>query len=116
MAQDKAAPAPADKAAPAKATPADVGYFLGMSVGQNLAAQGFEMKDLTAEGFSKGLADGLGGKEPQMTDAMLQACSEAIEAALQTRRQEMMEQMKKEGAANWRKASCSWKRTPRKRA
>ncbi len=103
MAQDKAAPAPADKAAPAKATPADVGYFLGMSVGQNLAAQGFEMKDLTAEGFSKGLADGLGGKEPQMTDAMLQACSEAIEAALQTRRQEMMEQMKKEGAANLEK-------------
>ncbi len=68
-----------------------------MSVGQQLAGQGFKMADLTAEGFSKGLEDALNEKEPQMSDAMLQACSEAIEKALQSRRQAMMEEMKKAG-------------------
>ncbi len=117
MAQDKAAPAAApDKAAAEKATPADVGYFLGMSVGQQLAGQGFKMADLTAEGFSKGLEDALNEKEPQMSDAMLQACSEAIEKALQARRQAMMEEMKKAGAANLKKGSCFSKRMLRRKA
>ena len=43
------------------ATPDDVGYFLGMSVGQQLAQQGFQAADFTAAGLTKGLTDALAG-------------------------------------------------------
>jgi len=82
----------------------DVGYFLGMSVGQQLAQQGFEATDFTAEGLAKGLTDALAGKEAALSNDKLQAVSEKIEATLRGRQQSQMEEMKKQGVVNQEKS------------
>jgi FKBP-type peptidyl-prolyl cis-trans isomerase FklB len=107
MAQDAApAAAPAKAAAPAAAAPTkeDVGYFLGMSVGQQLASQGFKAEDLTSESLAKGLLDALSGKEIGLSNEQLQAVAEKIEATLRARQQAQMEEKKKQGVVNLEKS------------
>jgi FKBP-type peptidyl-prolyl cis-trans isomerase FklB len=94
MAQDAAAP-----------VQDDVGYFLGMSIGQQLSQQGFEPEDFTGAGISQGLADALARKEPNMTGEQMQAVAEKIEATLRARQQAEMEKLKKEGVANLEKSN-----------
>ncbi|MGV3484663.1 MAG: FKBP-type peptidyl-prolyl cis-trans isomerase [Planctomycetaceae bacterium] len=87
------------------ATPDDVGYFLGMSVGQQLAQQGFQAADFTAAGLTKGLTDALAGKDATLTDQQMQAVAEKIESTLRTRQQAEMEERKKQGVANLEKSN-----------
>ncbi len=102
MAQEPAAAAPAKaEAAPPKD---DIGYFLGMSVGQQLAQQGFEAKDFTAEGLAAGLVDALSGGEPKLSSEQFQAVAQKIEATLRARQQEAMEVTKKQGVVNLEKS------------
>ncbi len=104
MAQDaaaRAAAAPPQDPAP----PQDmIGYFLGMSVGQQLAQQGFQSADFTAEGVAAGLGDALAGLEPKLTNEQFQLVADKIEATLRARQQVAMEEMKKKGAANLEKS------------
>jgi len=95
------AQAPAATTAP---TADDVGYFLGMSMGQQLAQQGFEAADFTAAGLAKGIADAVAGKEGTMPNDKLQAVAEKIEATLRTRQQAQMEVTKKQGVVNLEKS------------
>lgn len=83
----------------------DVGYFLGMSVGQQLAQQGFEASDFTAAGLAKGLTDALAGKEPSLSNEQMQAVAEKIESKLRARQQVQMEEAKKQGVANLEKST-----------
>ena len=87
------------------ATQEDVGYFLGMSVGQQLAQQGFKAEDFTAAGLTKGLTDALAGKDPALTDKQMQAVAEKIESTLRTRQQADMEDRKKQGGVNLEKSN-----------
>lgn len=95
------ASAPADSAA----APADtLGYFLGMSVGQQLAQQGFQASDFTAEGFTAGILDALADNEPRLSDEQMQLAVEKIETILRGRQEEMMAQMRQAAAANLEKS------------
>ena len=85
-------------------TPADIGYFLGVSVGQQLSQQGFESDDFTTEGFVKGISDALSGKDPGLTNDQLQAVAQSIEQKLRTRQQAEMAERKKQGVVNLEKS------------
>lgn len=99
-AQDAAAPA-----APA-AVPADpVGYFLGMSVGQQMAQQGFQAQDFSGAGFAAGINDALAGKDAALTDEQMQQVAQKIESILRVRQEEMVGEMRKLGAANLEKSN-----------
>ena len=107
-AQDPAAPQPAAPATPAAPAglPADpVGYFIGMSVGQQLAAQGFKPEDFTAPGIAEGLLAALAGKEPALTGEQMQAIVQKIQTTLETRQEAAMAERGKAGAANLEKSS-----------
>jgi len=93
MSQDAAA-------APSKQ---DIGYFLGMSVGQQLLQQGFTADDLTVEGLTSGLTDALSGQEVSLSDDQLRAVAQQIEKMLVGRQQVQMEERKKMGVANLEK-------------
>lgn len=89
----------------AQDSPADpVGYFLGMSVGQQMAQQGFQSADFTAEGFAAGILDALAGKEPNLTDEQMQLAAEKIETILRARQEEMLAQMRQAAVANLEKS------------
>jgi len=103
-AQDAAAPQPG-AAAPQAGTQADpVGYFLGMSVGQQMAQQGFQPSDFTGAGFAAGIVDALAGKDAALTDQQMQEAAEKIETLLRARQEEMLSEMRKAAAANLEKS------------
>ncbi len=106
MAQGTAAPAAPSAPAAAAAPPTadEVGYFLGMSVGQQLVQQGFEAADFSAAGLAKGIADAVAGKESTLANDKLQAVAEKIEATLRGRQQAQMEIKKKQGVVNLEKS------------
>lgn len=98
------APAPVAPAAPAP--PADpVGYFLGMSVGQQMAQQGFKSEDFSGAGFAAGINDALAGNDASLTDEQMQQVAQKIESILRTRQEEMVAEMRKLGAANLEKSN-----------
>jgi FKBP-type peptidyl-prolyl cis-trans isomerase FklB len=102
-AQDATAPVVAPAA---EATPADpVGYFLGMSVGQQMAQQGFQSKDFSGAGFAAGINDALAGKDAALTDEQMQQVAQKIESILRVRQEEMVAEMRKLGAANLEKSN-----------
>jgi len=105
MAQAPAAPAaPATPDAATAPTPDDVGYFLGMSVGQQFAQQGFQAADFTTAGVAKGITDALTGKEGAMSEEKMKAVVAKIEASLRSRQQVQMEVTKKQGVVNLEKS------------
>jgi FKBP-type peptidyl-prolyl cis-trans isomerase FklB len=107
-AQDAAAPQPraaAPQAGAQAGTQTDsVGYFLGMSVGQQMAQQGFQSTDFTGAGFAAGITDALAGKDAALTDEQMQQAAEKIETMLRARQEEMLSEMRKAAAANLEKS------------
>lgn len=102
FAQDEAVPEPA---APAAGLPADpIGYFIGMSVGQQLAGQGFQPEDFTPAGIAAGIADALAGKEPPLTPEQMQAIVQQIQGKLESRQEAMQAEMGRAVAANLEKS------------
>jgi FKBP-type peptidyl-prolyl cis-trans isomerase FklB len=100
--QDTPAAAPAGQAA---AQPDPVGYFLGMSVGQQMAQQGFQATDFTGAGFAAGITDALAGNDASLSDEQMQAVAQKIETILRARQAEMMTEMRKVAAANLEKST-----------
>tara|TARA_R110002049_G_scaffold4601_5_gene32576 strand:+ start:798454 stop:799167 length:714 start_codon:yes stop_codon:yes gene_type:complete len=72
-----------------------IGYFLGVSVGQQMAQQGFKTGDFDVEALAAGIADALSGKKPALDTADLQEASGKIEALLRTRQQERQQEVAK---------------------
>ncbi len=88
----------------AEAPTDSVGYFLGLSVGQQMAQQGFREGDFTADGFAAGILDALADKEPNLTQEQMQLAAEKIETILRARQEEMIAQMRQMAAANLEKS------------
>lgn len=79
-----------------------IAYFLGISVGQSMAAQGFQPGDFDLQVFVSGMSDALADKAPAMSDEQLQQTSQAIQTLLARRQKEaitgwMAENAKQEG-------------------
>ena len=81
-----------------------VGYYLGFSVGQSFAGQGFEDGDFTFEAMQKGLKDALAGNDPGLTQEQLAAAQGKIQAMLQKRQASAEEELKKMAIMNQEKS------------
>ncbi|MEM6689624.1 MAG: FKBP-type peptidyl-prolyl cis-trans isomerase [Planctomycetota bacterium] len=80
------------------AKPTDpVSYFMGMSLGQQLAQNGFTLDDLKIDQLIRGLEDGCGGKEAAMTDDELRSTQQKIMSMLQDRQKEKLAQVESAG-------------------
>lgn len=75
-----------------------IGYFLGISMGQQMSQSGFKLGDFDLDAVKAGFSDGLSGKEPSMSGEQLKATQAKIEALLQQRRQALLTSKKAEGA------------------
>jgi FKBP-type peptidyl-prolyl cis-trans isomerase FklB len=106
LGQETPAAQPAGQAAEEAAEQPDpVGYFLGMSVGQQMAQQGFQATDFTGAGFAAGITDALAGNDASLSDEQMQAVAQKIETILRARQEEMMVEMRKVATANLEKSS-----------
>lgn len=81
-----------------------IGYFLGFSVGQSFAGQGFEDGDFTFEAMQKGMADALAGNDPGLTQEQLEAAQGRIQAMLQKRQSAAEADMQKQSVMNQEKS------------
>jgi FKBP-type peptidyl-prolyl cis-trans isomerase len=91
-AQDKTADTP-------KANPKSIGYFLGLSMGQQFAQSGIELADLDQKTLLAGFADGMNKEDSKLNDKQLEDTQKALTALLQQRRNAMVLAMKAEGEA-----------------
>ncbi len=107
MGQDEKA-----NAAAAKKNP--MGYFLGVSVGQQMAQQGFQNGDFDAESLAAGIVDGLKKVEPALDDKQLKSVRQEIEALLTKRQQEAEAEHKKMAALNKEKGELWLKQNAKK--
>ncbi len=89
---------------PDAGTEDSVGYFLGFSVGQSFAQQGFQAGDFSAEGMQKGLADALAGKDPGLTQDQLAEVQGKIQAMLQKRQAAANAETEKQALMNKEKS------------
>ena len=81
----------------AKADVEPIGYFLGISVGQQMSRSGFKLGDFDLDALKAGFADGLAQKEPALTEDELKATEGKIQALLGQRHKEMLAAKKAEG-------------------
>src|SRR6056297_270576 len=81
-----------------------IGYFLGVSIGQQMSSQGFKPGDFSLDAVKRGMTDSLAGKEPEMDDVQIQATVKAIEGILQARQEEQAEKMQSVAVANLEKS------------
>lgn len=96
MAQDEAAKT--DDSAPKYTEPADeIGYLLGISLGQQMEAQGFTAEDMNFKTLIEGLTDGLANSDPAMSNKQLGEVQGRMEAMLQKRAQEQIVMNKEKG-------------------
>ena len=94
MSQDDAKAAPA-----AKPNPKSIGYFLGISMGQQMAQSGIAIGDFDQKSMMEGFVDGMNKKDSRLGDDELKTTQESLTALLQERRESMVEGMKAEGVA-----------------
>lgn len=84
-----------------------IGYFLGLSVGQQMLQSGFRPGDFGVEGLVAGFADGMAKKESALTDEQLVDTQRKIQSLLQERRKDRVSESRKKGqeylAANSKK-------------
>ena len=81
-----------------------IGYFLGMSVGQNFRNQGFSAQDIDLDAMLEGLRDALQDKTPALSEEQLLETQGRIQAMLQQRQEALMKDRAKEGLVNQEKS------------
>ncbi|MGB7327184.1 MAG: FKBP-type peptidyl-prolyl cis-trans isomerase [Rubripirellula sp.] len=62
-----------------------IGYFLGVSVGQQMSQNGFELGDIDIEAMLAGFKDGINKAEASMSDDELRETQARIQKLLETR-------------------------------
>lgn len=77
-----------------------MGYFLGVSVGQRMAQDGFEAGDFKPAALAAGVVDALAQRDLALSDEQLQEVRGRIEGLLRKRREAMLAEMKKAAALN----------------
>lgn len=80
-----------------KTTADPVGYFLGFQFGANLAQNGITAGDVKQEEVIKGMLDALSGKDPAVSDEVIQGAMKAFEQKLQARAAEKAKAKMAEG-------------------
>ncbi len=80
-----------------KTTADPVGYFLGFQFGANLAQNGIAAGDVKQEEVIKGMLDALSGKDPAVSDEVIQGAMKAFEQKLQARAAEKAKAKMAEG-------------------
>lgn len=80
-----------------------IGYFLGISVGQEMSRQGFKSGDFDVSSFAAALADALAGKKPELDNKAIQEASGKIQALLRERGQERQKELEKVAIENKKK-------------
>lgn len=90
-----------------EAAPSDdpVAYFLGVSIGQQMASQGFRGGDFNLNVMARGLRDALEGKEPALNQEQLQQAQQRIQAMLTERETEKQAQQKQQ-SSQWLAANA----------
>ncbi|MEZ6088552.1 MAG: FKBP-type peptidyl-prolyl cis-trans isomerase [Pirellulaceae bacterium] len=103
----------AQDAIPAPATPGvqDVNsYALGLEMGSQLRAQGFEAADLNPESVAAGILDAISKAKPKITQEQIQAAFKAIDEKLQARMEQKVrereQQMEAVAGPNKQKADA----------
>lgn len=81
----------------AKTSQEQIGYFLGISVGQQMRQTGFKPGDFDTGALLAGFNDGLQEKEAALTDEQLKETQTKIQALLQNRQQEMQAAQRQKG-------------------
>ncbi len=81
-----------------------IGYFLGISIGQQMSSQGFKQGDFDIPAMARGLADALAGKEPQMSEDQIRQVAQAIEGLLTQRQEADAEKMQSVAVSNLEKS------------
>lgn len=81
-----------------------IGYFLGLSIGQQMATQGFQPGDFSLDAVKRGLTDALAGEEPALDDEQIQATVQQIESILGARQEEKAKEMQSVAAASLEKS------------
>lgn len=107
MAQDEKANEKAAKANP-------MGYFLGVSVGQQMMQQGFKPGDFDVTSLAAGVADGLKKLEPALSEEELTSVQGEIEKLLKKRQEELMAEMKQKALLNKEKGITWLKQNAKK--
>ena len=82
---------------PATSAHEPIGYFLGISVGQQMRQNGFKLGDFDIEAWVAGFNDGLQEKDPALTEDQLKETQDKIQALLRVRREELMAAQKAKG-------------------
>ncbi|QDT07161.1 FKBP-type 22 kDa peptidyl-prolyl cis-trans isomerase [Rubripirellula lacrimiformis] len=62
-----------------------IGYFLGVSVGQQMSQNGFQLGDIDIESLLAGFKDGIGQSDASMSDDELRETQTKIQEMLETR-------------------------------
>ena len=103
LAQDKKADSKKADAKPAadapKADANSIGYFLGLSMGQQLTQSGIRLSDFNQESLTKGFTDGMNKKDAAIPDDLLRETQKQLQVLLQERRAEMIAAVKAKGVA-----------------
>lgn len=74
-----------------------VGYFLGLSMGQQMGGAGFEATDFDFDSLLSGFKDGLAKNDPKLNEEQLKATEAAIQKLLQERFTAKMAEQKAAG-------------------
>ena len=76
-----------------------VGYFLGVSMGQQMSGQGLRSDDFDSDAFLEGLSDGLANEAPKLSNDELLAVQKKLQELVVERRKEMLAKAKEKGDA-----------------
>lgn len=79
-------------------------YYIGLSIGEQMRAQGLTAKDIDATSMAMAIADELSGNDPRLNEEELAAAGEAVQALMQAKAQRQMEELQNAAAANREKA------------
>lgn len=92
-AQDKSDSADADNLA--KKDP--IGYFLGISMGQQMRQQGLTTDDFSSAAFAEGVKDALSQNKLKLSDEELKSVQEKLQEIINERRQKMLAEIQEKG-------------------
>ncbi len=112
MAQEPETPAVEKPAVetPAVEKPANaLSYYIGLSIGEQMRAQGLTEKDVDAASIAMAIADELAGRKPRLSDEELAEAQKAVLTLIQAReeaaRAKMQAEMENAAAANQEKGA-----------
>ena len=77
-----------------------IGYFLGMSMGQQMLQQGLKSEDFGPDAFTAGVIDALSRNKMKLSDDELMGVQKKLQALLKGRHEEMLGEIQQKAKAN----------------